>query len=129
MLLEFRLANFRSYAAEKRFSMVAGSGKELPTNTMTVEGFERYPLLRSAAVYGANASGKSNLIQAFAFLRSFVIRSSESQPEGDEIPVAPFLLDPALANKPSEFEISFLMDGVRHEYGFVCHGSASTKSG
>jgi uncharacterized protein len=119
MLLDFRLANFRSYAAEKRFSMVAGSGKELPTNTMTVEGFERYPLLRSAAVYGANASGKSNLIQAFAFLRSFVIRSSESQPEGDGIRVSPFLLDPALASKPSEFEITFLMDGVRHEYGLI----------
>jgi AAA15 family ATPase/GTPase len=55
MLLVFRVDNFRSYAAEKRFSMVAGSGKELLSNTMTVDGFDRYALLRSAAIYGANA--------------------------------------------------------------------------
>lgn len=119
MLLEFRLRNFRSYAAEKRFSMVAGSGKELSSNTMTVEGFERHPLLRCAAIYGANASGKSNLIHAFGFLRSFVLQSSVSRPEGERIPVTPFLLDPALAREPSEFEITFLLDGVRHQYGFI----------
>lgn len=119
MLLEFRLGNFRSYAAEKRFSMVAGAGKELPSNTMKIEGFERYPLLRSAAIYGANASGKSNLIQAFAFFRHFVLRSSESRQEGDKIPVHPFMLDPRLAKKPSDFEMTFLLDGVRHQYGFV----------
>jgi len=119
MLLEFRLANFRSYSADKRFSMVAGSGKELPTNTMTAQGFERYPLLRSASIYGANASGKSNLIQAFAFFRYFVLRSSENRQEGDKIPVYPFMLDPELAKKPSEFEMTFILNGVRHEYGFV----------
>jgi AAA15 family ATPase/GTPase len=119
MLLEFRVRNFRSYAAEKRFSMVSGSGKELPGNKMTVAGFERYPLLRSAAIYGANASGKSNLIQAFDFVRSFVLRSSESRPEGDKIDVWPFMLDPKLSKKPSEFEITFLLNGVRHQYGFV----------
>lgn len=119
MLLEFRLGNFRSYGAEKRFSMVAGSGKELPSNTMTIEGFERHPLLRSAAVYGANASGKSNLIHAFAFFRQFVLRSSEPRQEGEKIPVSPFMLDPELAKKPSEFEITFLLGGVRHQYGFV----------
>ena len=119
MLLEFRIGNFRSYAAEMRFSMVAGSGKELPSNTMTVEGFDRYSLLRSAAIYGANASGKSNLIHAFAFFRQFVLESAESRQEGDMIPVYPFLLDPKLAGSPSQFEMTFLWDGVRHQYGFV----------
>jgi AAA15 family ATPase/GTPase len=119
MLVEFRLRNVLSYAAEKRFSMVAGSGKELPTNTVTVAGFERYPLLRTAAIYGGNASGKSNLIQAFGFLRSFILRSSESRQEEDQIPVAPFLLDPKMAKEPSEFEITFLLGGVRHQYGFI----------
>lgn len=119
MLLEFRLSNFRSYAAEKRFSMVVGPGKELLSNTMTIEGFDRHPLLRSAAIYGANASGKSNLIHAFAFFRYFVLQSSESRPEGDKIPFHPFLLDPKLVSQPSQFEITFLLDGVRHQYGFV----------
>jgi len=86
---------------------------------MTARGFERYPLLRSASIYGANASGKSNLIQAFAFFRYFVVRSAENRQEGDKIPVYPFLLDPELAKKPSEFEITFILNGVRHEYGFV----------
>ncbi len=119
MLLEFRVGNFRSYAAEKRFSMVAGSGKELLSNTMTIEGFDRSSLLRSAAIYGANASGKSNLIHAFAFFRHFVLSSSENRQDGDKIPVHPFLLDPKLASSPSQFEMTFLRDGVRHQYGFV----------
>ena len=119
MLLEFRVRNFRSYAEERRFSMVAGSGTEIPKNTMKIEGFDRFRLLSSAAIYGANASGKSNLIQAFAFFRDFVLRSSESREEGDRIPVLPFLLDPKMAKQPSEFEITFLLDGVRHQYGFV----------
>lgn len=119
MFLEFRLRNFRSYAAEKRFTLVAGPGKELPENTMGAEGFERAPLLRSAAIYGANASGKSNLVHAFGFFRSFVLRSTEAREEGEKIAVLPFLLDPKLAGEPSEFEITFLFGGVRHQYGFV----------
>jgi len=119
MLLEFRVRNYRSYSSEKRFSMVAGSGKELPGNTMMVDGFDRYPLVRCAAIYGANASGKSNLVSALGFFRSFVLRSSETRREGEPIPVQPFLLDPELSTKPSEFEITFLFQGVRHQYGFV----------
>ncbi len=119
MLVEFRLRNFCSYAAEKKFSMVAASGKELPGNTMTVEGFERHPLLRSAAIYGANASGKSNLVQAFSFFQDFVLHSPESGFDGEEIPAQPFLLDLKLREKPSEFEITFILDGVRHQYGFI----------
>jgi uncharacterized protein len=119
MLVEFRLRNFCSYAAEKKLSMVAASGKELPGNTITFEGFERHPLLRSAAIYGANASGKSNLVQAFKFFRNFVLRSPESRFEGEEIPPLPFLLDVKLQKKPSEFEITFMLDWVRHQYGFI----------
>ena len=119
MLVEFRLRNFCSYASEKKLSMVAATGKELPSNTMAAEGFERHPLLRTAAIYGANASGKSNLIQAFSFFRNFVLRSPESRLEGEQIPALPFLLDLKLREKPSEFEISFMHDGVRDQYGFI----------
>ena len=119
MLVEFRLRNFRSYAAEKRLSLVAGTGTELPDNRMTIQGFASFPLLRSAAIYGANASGKSNLIQAFNFFQYLVLQSSETRLEGHGIPVQPFMLDLKLAKKPSEFEITFLLDGVRHQYGFI----------
>ena len=64
---------------------------------MTVQGLECYPLLRSASIYGANASGKSNLIQAFAFFRYFSLRSAENRHEADIIPVYSFMLDPELA--------------------------------
>jgi AAA15 family ATPase/GTPase len=119
MLVEFRIRNYRSYAAETRFSMVAGTGSELPGNTMTVRGLERHPLLRSAAIYGANASGKSNFARAFSLVRWLVLRSAESSAEGARFPVSPFLLDPLLAEEPSEFEVTFLLDGVRHQYGFI----------
>ena len=119
MLVVFRLQNFRSYAAEKRLSMVAGTGTELLSNAMRAEGLASHTLLRSAAIYGANASGKSNLIQAFNFSKNFVLRSPETRREGAEIPVLPFLLDLKLAKTPSEFEITFLLDGVRHQYGFI----------
>ncbi|HKM54893.1 MAG TPA: ATP-binding protein [Isosphaeraceae bacterium] len=119
MLIEFRIGNYRSYATEKRFSMVAGSGTELPDNTFKAQGFERHPLLRSAAIYGANASGKSNLIRAAWFVRRFIVRSMEvTQVEGS-VRVESFLLDSTLATKPSEFEITFLLGGIRHDYGFV----------
>src|SRR5271157_3112435 len=117
MLIEFRIGNYRSYATEKRFSMVAGSGTELPDNTFKAQGFERHPLLRSAAIYGANASGKSNLIRAAWFVRRFIVRSMEvTQVEGS-VRVESFLLDSTLATKPSEFEITFLLGGIRHDYG------------
>lgn len=119
MLVEFRLRNFRSYAAEKQLSMVAGTGTELLNNTMRAEGLGDYRLLRSAAIYGANASGKSNLIQALHFFKNFVIWSPDARREGEQIPVQPFLLDPKLVGKPSEFEITFLLDRVRHQYGFI----------
>jgi hypothetical protein len=119
MLIEFRIANYRSYAAEKRFSMVAGSGTELPDNTFKAQGFERYPLLRSAAIYGANASGKSNLIRAAWFLKSLIVLSAEISQSEDLIPVEPVLLDRILATKPSRLEITFLLDGIRHQYGLL----------
>lgn len=119
MLLEFRVANFRSLASEACLSLVAGPGKELPGNTMASAGTERFTGLRSASIHGANASGKSNLVHAFGFLRRFVLNSSASQGEGRFIPVQPYQLDPSLADAPSRFEITFLLGGIRHQYGFM----------
>lgn len=126
MLIEFRIRNYRSYAEEQRFSMVARLAKDLTSNVLTTEGVEHFSLLRGAAIYGANASGKSNLIKALIFLRRFVLRSpemrdeeSEARQKTSEIPVQPFLLDLQFSDQPSEFEITFLLDGVRHQYGFA----------
>ncbi len=121
MLIEFSVGNFRSFRERVTLSMVAAklTAKEKvldESNVFAVEGAP--PLLTSAAVYGANASGKSNLVAAIGFMRRFVDRSSmETRPTGS-IDVQPFLLSDETADKPSHFEIVFLLEGKRYRYGF-----------
>ncbi len=126
MLVEFRVTNFRSFKDTQVFSLVAGSDKTLPDNTIQNEALGKLRLNRSAVVYGANASGKSNLIAALQFVRRFVLNSVARRAvhevrEGESeaiIPVTPFLLDRATRDAPSEFEIIFIQQGVRYQYGF-----------
>ncbi len=120
MLIEFRVKNFRSYRDEQVFSMVASSsisGKTLPENMTKTAVFSNHRLLRSAVIYGPNASGKSNLMEAFGFVRIFVKNSYKREPDS-EIPLQPFLLNEVNPNQPAEFEITFVQDGVRYQYGF-----------
>ncbi len=122
MLIEFRVKNFRSFRDECRLSMVAAEDASLPDNRFSAGGFN---LLRSAVIYGANASGKSNLIEAITFMQTFITESAKNQP-GDEISVHPFRLDSRSESQPSEFEITFLFDGVRYEYGFAVNSTEVT---
>lgn len=120
MLIEFRVTNFRSINETQTLSMVAGSGKELVAeNTFEsrLPGFPR--LLRSAAIYGANAAGKTNLLRALQFMQAFVKTSATASEAGGRIAHTPFKLSKATTNKPSEFEVVFADEkGVRYEYGF-----------
>jgi len=75
-------------------------------------------LLRSAVIYGANASGKSNFLDAMGTMSRIVETSAKESRRGDPVPVTPFMLDPATRDKPSEFEINFIAGGVRYQYGF-----------
>ena len=85
-------------------------------NTFEPEGGPR--LLTSAAVYGANASGKSNLVRAIGFIREFVLTSPKgTQPTGG-IDVEPFRLSTTTVGRPSHFEIVFIAEGKRYRYGF-----------
>jgi len=96
--------------------MVAGTDKEsLPDNVITTDKFR---LLRSAAIYGPSASGKSSLIEAIGFMRDFVADSARSQP-GDTIGVNPHRLDPTSREEPSLFELTFILAGTRYQYGFT----------
>jgi uncharacterized protein len=119
MLIELAVANFRSIRDEQRLSLVAGPGKELAeTNTLvapTAEGTKPLRLLRSAAIYGANAAGKSNLLKAFDAMRRTVLTSHQ---ELKELPVTPFRFDSKSTGLPTMFEAVFLKDGVRYQYGF-----------
>ncbi|MBF0394951.1 MAG: ATP-binding protein [Alphaproteobacteria bacterium] len=119
MLVEFRVANYGSIRDEQVLSMVATKAKEhLDTNTFET-GAKGVPrLLRSALIYGPNASGKSTLVGALQFMKRFVLDSSTKMREGDRIDLVPFLLDPESAAKPSTFEVTIVVEGVRYQYGF-----------
>ena len=75
-------------------------------------------LLKSAAIYGANASGKSNLAQAMEFMRRFMIDSSRETQSTDPVDVEIFRLSSETEKQPSYFRVSFLMDGKKFNYEF-----------
>lgn len=120
MLVEFRVKNFRSLRDEQVLSLVASSSDKtlLDTHAMST-GLKAAPhLLNSAVVYGANASGKSNLIKALQYMSRVVTESMGMQPGQTFDRLQPFKLDPATANHPTEFEVTFILEGVRYQYGF-----------
>lgn len=119
MLIEFSVANFRSLRETQTFSLAKGKGDELlESNTFGATAFNRFELLRSAAIYGPNASGKSNFLLALRTMRKVVLESATGLQRGDPLPVTPFRLDPVTVGQPSEFEVSFIVDQVRYQYGF-----------
>jgi hypothetical protein len=75
-------------------------------------------LLASSAMYGPNASGKSNFIRAISFMKKFVISSSKDYQEGDPINVVPFKFANEKQQQSSDFEMIFIQDNVRYQYGF-----------
>lgn len=85
------------------------------THTQDVDG---ETLLRSVAIYGANGSGKSNVLGALAFMQQLVRNSSKDSQQDEEIEVSPFLLSTETEAAPSFFEIELLFDRVRYRYGF-----------
>lgn len=120
MLIEFRVKNFRSLRGEQALSLVASKDKTLLASNTQETGIKAAPtLLRSAVVYGANASGKSNLIKALQYMRGVVTESATVIQPGQTFSVQPFRLDAGSADKPTEFEITFIVDRVRYQYGFA----------
>ena len=107
MLIKFKVANFRSIAAEQTFTLVAGADDaQHPRNLIPCSG---YSLLKSAAIYGANASGKSSLINAFRVVRNFVNQSATRMSRGDTLSdMIPFRLMKETQNQPSSFEVTVL---------------------
>ena len=120
MLVQFRVKNFRSLRDEQVLSLVASTDKTLLDTHALGTGLKAAPhLLKSAVVYGANASGKSNLIKALQYMRGVVQESAALQPDQIFGRLQPFKLDAASGSKPTEFEVTFIIDGVRYQYGFA----------
>ena len=119
MLIQFSVKNWRSIRKEQTLSLVMAKGDELAaSNSFKCVAPATTNLLRSLAIYGANASGKSNVIKAMKTMENIVLESASKWQQGDHIPVVPFLLDSDTENEPSEFETIFIAEGVRYQYGF-----------
>ncbi|MBI3481349.1 MAG: AAA family ATPase [Nitrosomonadales bacterium] len=119
MLLEFRIRNYRSIRDEIVISFVASKDKKLADTHLAPTGIKSLPhVVRSAVVYGPNASGKSTLLHALHYMRAVVAESATIVQPGQPYNVQPFRLDTAYTSQPTEFEITFLLGGVRHQYGF-----------
>jgi uncharacterized protein len=125
MLVEFKVTNFRSFREEQTLRLTASNITELPQNTFTDTALDDIPLLRSAVVYGPNASGKSNLVNAISVMRSLILGSARISADSlfphslvSFENVVPFRLDKISGTQPTTWEITFLQDGVRYQYGF-----------
>lgn len=120
MLLQFSIKNFRTFKEKVTLSMVASNYDKDTREVENIIYDESFGLriLKSAVIYGANASGKSKLLEAFSFMKHFVIESSKESQKGDSIDVESFKLSLETENKPSEFEIIFLYKNTIYRYGF-----------
>lgn len=115
MILEFSIANFLSYKDRITFSMLANSSSGLNDNYV-VEGDKK--ILKTSAIYGANASGKTNLFKILTIVIS-MLRKSNNTDINTKLPIVPFKLNKETIKKPSEFEIKFIINDVRYVYGFT----------
>lgn len=124
MLIEFSVTNYRSILERQTLNMAASAYNELEVlNTFVPAQEDGVPrLLRSTVLYGPNASGKSTLIQALQFVEGQVLNSQKESQAGDAIDVVPFKLTAASRAADSEFEVTFVEQGIRYEYGFRCNG-------
>ncbi len=115
MLIQFSVENYLSFKNKAVFSMLAGKDTEHPEAIGDVGGKDRF--LKAGAIYGANASGKSNLLNAMWFMVSYVLNSHQKQ-----LNLAtgrmPFKFDPHTPEEPSSFEMIFIHDQIKYAYGF-----------
>lgn len=114
MLIEFSISNFLSFKNKNTFTMLASSDNTLNDNYVTV-GNDK--VLKITALYGANASGKTNLFKALAMV-SGMIKNSNFMAPNMFMPIVPFKLDDKTLKEPTEFEIKFLVNNIRYLYGF-----------
>jgi AAA15 family ATPase/GTPase len=116
MLIEFSVSNYRSFREKQTLSMAATPRLSKKRNVFKppVNGEKLPDLLKVAAIYGPNASGKSSLIRAMGIMGSLLASTPTSNDE--PLPVSPFRFDPQLKDEPSFFEYNFLQGGIRYRF-------------
>lgn len=115
MLVEFSITNYRSIGEKQTLSLTpAPKQKEYPENIISENQFSA---LNVIAIYGSNASGKSNLLRCISVMDEIVHISSRTS-STTRLPYDPFVLKEGYADKPTEFEVVFVTDEKRYRYGF-----------
>lgn len=119
MLIDFKVKNYRSIKDEQNLNMLSTKQKEhISTHTFIPDSTSTISLLKTAVIYGANAAGKSNFIKALKTMQEIVVYSATQYQRGNLLPVKPFLFDVASSAEPTEFEVTFIADDVKYQYGF-----------
>jgi AAA15 family ATPase/GTPase len=120
MFAEFTVENFLSFKEKQTFSLISTKDKDL-SESNTFEADKKLRFLKSAVIYGANASGKSNFFNAIIFLLSFAVFSGPRNQVEDPIETEPFALSRQTEFAPSNFEIVFLVkngsEEIKYRYG------------
>lgn len=114
MLVNFTFKNFRSFKNEMTLSMEAAPIQELSDAVVKSCDEELLPV---AVMYGANSSGKSNVLKALKAMRDVLLNSVKLNPK-DRLDAEPFSLDLTSGDEPTSFEIQFTLNGSRFRYGF-----------
>jgi AAA15 family ATPase/GTPase len=120
MVIQLSIKNYRAFKNNSILSLVATNYDKdtREDDNIILDDKHKLRLLKSAVIYGANASGKSKFIEALIFMRQFVLSSSKDSQKGDAINVAPFRLSSETIQLGSEFEIIFTLKSERYRYGF-----------
>jgi len=120
MLIQFTFRNFKCFKEEAKISLLASNYDKNTREEDNIFSIEKFglKLLKSAIIYGANASGKTKLVEALGFMRHFILNSSKESQIDEPIAVKPFLLSSETTNEPSVFEIIFIYQNVMYRYGF-----------
>ena len=114
MILEFTIANMLSFKNKTTFSMLANTSNGLNNNYVTIDNKR---ILKTSAIYGGNASGKSNLFKILANVIN-MLKNSNSMDINSQLPIIPFKLDVDSIKNPSEFEIKFIIEKIKYVYGW-----------
>lgn len=118
MLLRFAVANHLSIRERQELSFAASSLRDRDDGLIDCKAAQSGSVLPAIVIYGANASGKSNIVNAIAAMREMVLWSHTRGEPGGGIQRHAFKLDPTCSQTPSRFEIDFVIEDVRYHYGF-----------
>lgn len=119
MLLQFSVSNFKSFNNEQTLSFVTHKGmakNSLPQNYFSTN--LNFNVLKSLVLFGANASGKSNLIKSLAWFKGFVIESFQLASSTQQIQYEEFALNYANTRQPARFKLNFVIDEKEYIYEF-----------